>query len=41
MAEAGRRRIGPEFSFSSIASQLIHVFEGMVANRAAALESAS
>lgn len=41
MADAGRRRIGPEFSFSSIALQLVRVFEGMVANRTAALGSAS
>jgi hypothetical protein len=41
MADAGRRRIGPQFSFSSIALQLVRVLEGMAANRTAALESVS
>ena len=40
MAEAGRHRMGPEFSFSSIASQMVRLFEGMTADRMAGLESA-
>jgi phosphatidylinositol alpha-1,6-mannosyltransferase len=40
MAEAGRSRIGPEFSFSSIARQMVSMFEGMVVDRAARLEPA-
>jgi glycosyltransferase involved in cell wall biosynthesis len=41
MADAGRRRIGPEFSLSSIALQLVRVFEGMAASRKVALEPVS
>lgn len=33
MAEAGRQRIGPEFSFSSIAMQMVDMFEDTVRNR--------
>lgn len=33
MAEAGRRRIGPEFSFSSIARQMVGLFEDTVRGR--------
>lgn len=40
MAEAGRHRMGPEFSFSSIASQMVRLFEGMTADQMAGLESA-
>jgi glycosyltransferase involved in cell wall biosynthesis len=41
MADAGRRRIGPEFSLSSIALQLVRMFEGMATNRTAVLGSVS
>lgn len=33
MAEAGKRRIGPQFSFSAIARQMVDVFEATVRNR--------
>jgi phosphatidylinositol alpha-1,6-mannosyltransferase len=41
MAATGKRRMGPAFSFSSTALQMVRMFDGMIANRTALRGSAS